>query len=183
MLKLYNLPLILTLIRLFSPIFIILIFYFNFLYQNVYFQILSITFFVLFSLTDFFDGFLARKYNLTSSLGELLDPIADKVLMITSFLCLLKFNQLSLVAVVLLILREVIVTGLRLISAEHGEKIKVIDLGKYKMFAQVVLVCFAVLNFYKITFILEVLSIFLSYYSAYFYLKNFMNGFKEWNLK
>ena len=68
------------------------------------------------AITDYYDGKIARKYNLITNLGKLLDPLADKILVISALVTLAKFSQISLWFVIIIIFRELLITGLRSIA-------------------------------------------------------------------
>lgn len=95
-------------------------------------------FFILASMTDFLDGYLARKKNLVSDLGKLLDPIADKILIIGVFCAFLELRVINTWMVSLIMLREFIVTGLRLYGLNRGVVLEAKKLGKHKTVSQVV---------------------------------------------
>ena len=139
-----NLPNILTLSRiLLIPIFV-LFFYLDFTAH--YFVALAI--FGIASLTDFFDGKIARKYKLVTNLGKFLDPIADKVLVLSAFVIFLTVPEIftrdcgswALTAagcgVAIILAREIIVSGLRMVAANNGSVIAADIFGKYKTFTQ-----------------------------------------------
>ena len=91
--------------------------------------------FLLFSLaafTDWLDGFIARRYQLCTNIGRLLDPLADKVLVSAAFICLIPFHALPPWAVVIIIARELLITGLRLLACEKGVVIASDRFGKHK---------------------------------------------------
>ena len=91
--------------------------------------------FFLFSLaafTDWLDGFIARRYQQCTNVGRLLDPVADKVLVSAAFICLIPFHALPAWAVVIIIAREFLITGLRLIANEKGVVIASDRFGKHK---------------------------------------------------
>ncbi|MBX9578381.1 MAG: CDP-diacylglycerol--glycerol-3-phosphate 3-phosphatidyltransferase [Chthoniobacterales bacterium] len=93
------------------------------------------TAFFLFSLatfTDWLDGFIARRYQLCTNVGRLLDPLADKVLVSAAFICLIPFQALPAWAVVIIIARELLITGLRLLACEKGVIIASDRFGKHK---------------------------------------------------
>ncbi|MBN3040702.1 MAG: CDP-diacylglycerol--glycerol-3-phosphate 3-phosphatidyltransferase [Candidatus Omnitrophica bacterium] len=99
-----------------------------------------ITAFILFivaSLTDILDGFLARKKNLTSDLGKLLDPIADKILIIGVLCAFLQLGIIDAWIVSLIMLREFIITGLRLYGLNRGVVLEAKRFGKHKTLSQV----------------------------------------------
>ncbi len=82
--------------------------------------------------TDWLDGFIARRYQLCSNVGRLLDPLADKILVSAAFICLIPFHALPAWAVVIIIAREFLVTGLRLLATEKGVVIASDRFGKHK---------------------------------------------------
>lgn len=104
--------------------------------------------FVLASITDGIDGYLARKNGQITTIGMLLDPLADKLMIATAFVCLVEFNPHIMKAwiVVLVIGREFLVTGLRTIASSEGFTIQARGLGKLKMVAQIVSVVAVVLD-------------------------------------
>ena len=104
--------------------------------------------FLLASLTDVVDGYLARTWNQVTTLGMLLDPLADKLMVAGAFIALVEFNPLIVPAwiAVLVIAREFLVSGLRSIAASEGFTIEASDLGKFKMLVQIVSVVAVILD-------------------------------------
>ena len=94
--------------------------------------------FVAASITDFFDGYIARKRGIVTVFGSFLDPIADKFLVVSSLIVLQGLERIPVLVVVALVLREMYMTALRLLAVERGFKIPVNQLGKYKTAAQMV---------------------------------------------
>jgi CDP-diacylglycerol---glycerol-3-phosphate 3-phosphatidyltransferase len=93
--------------------------------------------FILSSLTDYWDGYLARnKYGITE-FGQLMDPLADKLMICSVFVCLNARDLISAWLVIIVMSREFLVTGLRLVALKHGKVISAAKWGKYKMVAQV----------------------------------------------
>ena len=90
------------------------------------------------AITDYYDGKIARKYNLITNLGKLLDPLADKILVISALVTLAKFSQISLWLVIIIIFRELLITGLRSIVAAEGVVIAAESLGKWKTATQMI---------------------------------------------
>ena len=132
-----NLPNKLTLLRvLLIPVFI-LCFYIPVRGANLF----AAAIFLLAYLTDIFDGLLARKYNIITDFGKLMDPIADKLLSCSAFIMLVSQGMLSPIAVIIIIAREFIISGFRLVSAGRGNIIAASWLGKTKTISQ----CAAVL--------------------------------------
>ena len=129
--SLYSIPNLITYFRLISIPFI-LIFYLSGIYIL---QLLAFIIFVLASLSDFLDGYLARKLNQTSVLGKILDPIADKLLVILAFMMFINsdlLNTYTTIGILIITAREIIVMTMREITAHQGIMIDVIKLSKLK---------------------------------------------------
>jgi len=90
------------------------------------------------ALTDLLDGYLARRRSEVTRLGRLLDPIADKLLVLSGLILLVEFQHVSAIVAILIIGREVAVTGIRAVAAAEGVIMSAEATGKYKMVAQVV---------------------------------------------
>jgi len=102
--------------------------------------------FVAASITDFFDGHIARKKNIITVFGSFLDPIADKFLVISTLIMLLALNRVHVLIVLVLVLREMYITALRLLAMEKGLNVPVGTLGKWKTAAQMVGIPFLMAN-------------------------------------
>ena len=94
--------------------------------------------FVIASITDFFDGYIARKKNIVTVFGSFLDPIADKFLVISSLIMLQALGRVHVLVVLILVLREMYITALRLLAMEKGLSVPVGTLGKWKTATQMV---------------------------------------------
>jgi len=94
--------------------------------------------FVAASITDFLDGYIARKKNIVTVFGSFLDPIADKFLVISSLIMLQSLNRVHVLVVLILVLREMYITALRLLAMEKGISVPVGTLGKWKTATQMV---------------------------------------------
>src|SRR5438270_9912955 len=103
-------------------------------------EILASVVFILASITDGIDGYLARRRGQITTIGTLLDPLADKLMIAAAFVTLVQFNPRIVPAwmAVVIIGREFLVSGLRSIAASEGFTIEASDLGKFKMFVQIV---------------------------------------------
>ncbi len=94
--------------------------------------------FVIASITDFLDGFIARKKNIVTIFGSFLDPIADKFLVISALIMLSAMDRVHVLVVLILVLREMYITALRLLAMEKGISVPVGTLGKWKTATQMV---------------------------------------------
>lgn len=94
--------------------------------------------FVAASITDFFDGYFARKYNIVTVFGSFMDPIADKFLIVSSLIMLMALGRVHSVIVVILVLREMYMTSLRLLAMTEGINVPVSSMGKWKTTFQMI---------------------------------------------
>ncbi len=144
-----NLPNSITLIRIFSiPLLIWILSSARFSSQSGEKELLASALFIAASMTDGIDGYLARKRGQITTMGILLDPLADKLLIAAAFVTLVQFNP-SLVPAwiaVVIIGREFLVNGLRSIAASEGFTIEASELGKFKMVIQIVSVVAVILD-------------------------------------
>lgn len=123
---------------------------------------ISLTLFVVASVTDWFDGYLARKNNLVTNFGKFMDPLADKLLVCSAMICMIDLKRLSAWFVIIVIAREFIISGFRLIAAENGIVIAANYWGKFKTASQMIMIILLILHFDGIFVILEQIFIWLS---------------------
>lgn len=123
---------------------------------------ISLTLFVVASVTDWFDGYLARKNNLVTNFGKFLDPLADKLLVCSAMICMIDLKRLPAWFVIIIIAREFIISGFRLIAAENGIVIAANYWGKFKTASQMIMIILLILHFDGIFVILEQIFIWLS---------------------
>ncbi len=102
---------------------------------------LSLAVFIVASLTDFVDGYIARHYNQTSDLGKFLDPLADKLLVTAAMLIFVQWGRIPAWAVMIVLAREFAVSGLRMVAATGGKVLAAGWSGKVKTFATMVGLC------------------------------------------
>ena len=102
--------------------------------------------FIVASLTDLLDGKIARKYNLVTNFGKFMDPLADKLLVCSAMICLIQTGQLAAWIVVIIIAREFIISGFRLIASDNGVVIAASYWGKFKTTFQMLMVIVLILN-------------------------------------
>lgn len=127
-----NTPNKLTLARIvLSPIFMVF-----FLMENVYCRVLSMIIFIFAALTDVWDGYLARKYNIITGFGKFMDPLADKILTSTAFVSFLALGYVKAWMIMLIIIREFVITGLRSLAAYRGMVISPTMSAKFKTVLQ-----------------------------------------------
>ncbi len=107
---------------------------------------LALAIFLAAAATDLLDGYLARKWSQVTTVGTLLDPIADKLLISAAMIALVQVRQIPAWMVILIVGREFAISGLRSIAAAEGYTIKASDLGKTKMVSQVIAICLVVLS-------------------------------------
>jgi len=131
--------------------------------------------FVLASATDFFDGYIARAFDQITTLGKILDPLADKMLTLAGFLGLMMLDRASEWAIFLIITRELFITGLRVSAVSQGLDIAASWMGKVKTVVQMVAIGFLLMNWPYATLILWI-SVFFTLYSGYQYVDIFFRN-------
>ena len=118
--------------------------------------------FVAASVTDWFDGHLARKYNLITNFGKFMDPLADKLLVCSAMICMIELDRLPAWVVIIIIGREFIISGFRLIAAENGVVIAANYWGKFKTVSQMIMIILLIVDFGGVFAILTEVVIWLS---------------------
>ena len=134
----FNLPTLLTWARIVAIPLVVGVFYTTLPPETQ--NLVGTGLFILFALTDWADGYLARKRNMTSSFGAFLDPVADKLMVAAALIVLVDLNRLNAVIAVIIIGREITISALREWMAELGQrtKVAVASIGKYKTILQMV---------------------------------------------
>ena len=107
-----------------------------------YGRIVALFLFIIASITDLVDGKIARKYNLITNFGKFMDPIADKMLIISVLIAFVQTGRISALVAIIVIIREFMITGIRLVAADKGVVIAAGQLGKAKTVSQIVAVIF-----------------------------------------
>ena len=136
---------------------------------NYYFASLL---FVLASATDFFDGYIARQWDQMTTLGAILDPLADKMLTLAAFLGLMMIGEASAWAIYIIIVRELFITGIRTVAISEGISVKASWAGKVKTVAQMIAIGFLLMHWPLGTELLWFV-VFLTVYSGLEYLWGF----------
>lgn len=141
--KIFNVPNTLSLIRVFLAPLVLLFLSLRITrpispnYDVSWGDAIAAAVFIVASLTDAFDGYIARKYKLVTTLGKFIDPLADKVLVIAAMLALIELERLPAWIAMVIITREFVVTGLRLVAAAEGVVIAASKGGKLKTCCQI----------------------------------------------
>lgn len=142
-------------------------------------RIIAAIVFILASFTDYLDGAIARKRNAVTTFGKFLDPIADKLLVTSALMALIQLGDISAWAAVIIIAREFIVTGIRIIAASDGVVISASNKGKAKTFIQMLAIFFILLRDFPFSLFINIplgqsllwIAVILTIYSGYDYLK------------
>ena len=112
-----------------------------------YVDYIALAIFIIASLTDMLDGKIARKYNLITNFGKFMDPLADKLLVCSAMICLVEMGRIPAWIVIIIISREFIISGFRLVAADNGVVIAASYWGKFKTTFQMLMIIVLILNF------------------------------------
>ena len=107
---------------------------------------IALVIFCVASLTDMLDGKIARKYNLVTNFGKFMDPLADNLLVCTALICLTSMNRLNVIVVLVIIAREFIISGFRLVASDNGIVIAASYWGKFKTVSQMALIIVLIMD-------------------------------------
>lgn len=129
--------------------------------------------FVIASVTDFFDGFIARAWNQMTKLGAIIDPLADKMLILAGFIGLIVLDRASAWAVFLILTREFFITGLRVVAISEGKDVASTMAGKVKTVVQMMAIGFLIMNWPYATILLWI-AVALTLYSGYEYIRDYL---------
>ncbi len=111
-----------------------------------YADYIALAIFIIASLTDLLDGRIARKYNLVTNFGKFMDPLADKLLVCAALICLVEMDRIPAWIVIIIMSREFIISGFRLVAADNRVVIAANYWGKFKTTFQMVMVCLMIAN-------------------------------------
>ena len=115
----------------------------------------ALAIFIIASMTDFLDGYIARKNHLVTNFGKFMDPLADKLLVSAAMICLVSMDRLPAWMVIVIISREFAISGFRLIAADNGIVIAASWWGKFKTVSQMIMIILLIANLGGIFTILE----------------------------
>jgi len=133
-----NLPNRLTVARFFLTLLFVLVLSTNWPFSRT----IAFVIFVIAGITDYADGEIARRWNMVTDFGKLMDPLVDKIMMAAAFICLVPLKMIPAWAVIIVISREFLITGLRLLAASKGTVLPAEKLGKHKTAWQIITVLF-----------------------------------------
>ena len=108
-------------------------------------KLLALGLFIVSSVTDYADGYIARKYKLITDFGKLMDPLVDKIMTVSAFICLVSLGSVPAWAVIVIVSREFLITGLRLIATVRGKVLPAERLGKIKTLLQIVTILYCLI--------------------------------------
>lgn len=119
-------------------------------------SLIALLIFVVASLTDLLDGYIARKHGLVTNFGKFMDPLADKLLVCSALICLVELRRVPSWVVIIIIAREFIISGFRLIASDKGVVIAASYWGKFKTTFQMLMICLMILNLGPLSLITSV---------------------------
>lgn len=150
-----NLPNKLTILRvLLIPVFVVLLLAD---FWGKWLDYIALAVFIIASLTDMLDGMIARKYNLITNFGKFMDPLADKLLVCSAMICLLDLGRIPAWVVIVIIAREFIISGFRLVASDKGVVIAAGYIGKAKTVFQMIMIMLMILDIEQIQLFTDIL--------------------------
>lgn len=161
-----NLPNKLTILRVFLVPFFLFFLLSGTIANNYLF---AMVIFTLASITDYLDGKIARRNNQITDLGKFLDPLADKILVMSAFICFVELGFLSSIPVIIILIREFMVTSIRLVAGAKGKVIAANTFGKLKTVSQIV----AILSILSLRYIISFVNK-NYFYDNFYLLSNFL---------
>ena len=147
---------------------------------------IALVLFIAASLTDLLDGKIARKYNLVTTFGKFMDPLADKVLTISGMICLIELGHIPSWIVVIIVAREFIISGFRLIATEHGIVIAANYWGKWKTTFQMIMIILMIVNLPALAMVTQIvmwIALALTIISLITYIQQNMDVVRTMELK
>ena len=176
-----NLPNKLTILRVIMiPFFVLALLYDG--GENQILRYVAAAIFIIASLTDMLDGKIARKYNLVTNFGKFMDPLADKLLVCSALICLVELKELPAWMVIVIISREFIISGFRLVASDNGVVIAASYWGKFKTTFQMIMICLMIANFPQLQILTDIImwiALILTVISLVDYIAKNVNVLKE----
>ncbi len=125
-------------------------------------DMIALAIFIIASLTDLIDGKIARKYNLITDFGKFMDPLADKLLVCSAMIALIEMNRIPSWVVIIIIAREFIISGFRLVAVDNGIVIAASWWGKAKTISQMIMIILLIASFGGIFNVLETAFVYIA---------------------
>ena len=122
-----------------------------------YADYIALGIFIIASLTDLLDGKIARRYNLVTNFGKFMDPLADKLLVCSALICLIELDRIPAWIVIIIISREFIISGFRLVAADNRVVIAANYWGKFKTTFQIIMVCLMIVNIESLNMLTQII--------------------------
>lgn len=119
---------------------------------------IALTIFIVASLTDLLDGHIARKYHLVTNFGKFMDPLADKLLVCSALICLIELDRIPSWMVIIIIAREFVISGFRLIASDNGVVIAASYWGKFKTTFQMIAVCLMIADIAALSLVTSIVT-------------------------
>ena len=119
---------------------------------------IALALFVIASLTDLLDGKIARKYNLVTTFGKFMDPLADKLLVCSALICLVEMGKIPAWIVIIIVSREFIISGFRLVASDNGVVIAASYWGKFKTVSQMIMSVLLIVNIPALSILTAIFS-------------------------
>jgi len=177
--QIFNLPNGVTIIRVLAIPFILFLLF----YTSRFYQLITALLFLAAAVTDTFDGYLARRRGVVTTLGKFLDPLADKLLIVTALIALIPAREVPVWMVIVIVGREIAVTGLRGIAVSQDIVISASAMGKYKTVFEVASIFFLILdgsycaiNFYAVGIVFLWIALGIAILSGIDYFKKFLKA-------
>lgn len=146
-------------------------------------QLVGSIIFIIASITDWLDGYIARKYNLITNMGKFLDPLADKLLVSAAFIMLIELQIAPAWIIIVIISREFAITGFRLVASGEGVVLAASSMGKLKTVSQILAVILLMLNNFPFSYTNIPVDIIMLYVALIFTVWSGIDYFiKNWNV-
>ncbi|MDR3178344.1 MAG: CDP-diacylglycerol--glycerol-3-phosphate 3-phosphatidyltransferase [Campylobacteraceae bacterium] len=151
----------------------------NFIFEGIHYSWLDLaaaTLFTIAAFTDFFDGYIARAWDQKTTLGGILDPLADKMLLLAAFLGLMMLERTSAWAIYIILVREFFITGLRVVAATDKKVVAASMAGKVKTIFQMLAAAFLIMEWRPLGDVVLWIAVALTLYSGLEYTINYTKG-------
>ena len=148
--------------------------------EDFSYRLIAFVIFGIASITDFLDGYLARKFNLITNFGKLMDPLADKILVLSSLMVFIELKYIPAWMVIVIIARDFLINGIRSLAASKGDVIAAGNLGKIKTTTQMIAILLIILlGKSQFNIYIMLIPVIFTIWSAWEYVKNGKNYFNE----